>query len=665
MTTPKTVTPDTASAPARRTLFVPTGADPSYAIKALRLSLGDGWLAFDIETNALGFGDSREEVRSIQLGTKTVAVLLDPSDPVHRVAARELLNDPAIKKTAHNALFDTLRLVKLEIFDSVDEAWERTTDTFLEISLLVPPDGSHSDHRDLKSATAAWCGQDAGSKDAKEDLKKFQKSKGWYGVGTAGWNAYRKVAVAADGSVSGDPLVDNTWALVPRDQPDYVAYCAGDVYDSAHLVEALDPIARGLWPDRVEAEHRAARQVAGMVYAGVGLDREKAVQLWVAAHTRRDVAAVTLAALGVADPSDTEVVADLIRQEARTDLPEDAARETITVPKKLRKGDAAKDGEDGKTVRARMLSEMDKRSLKTYAAQGSQIAPHLRVWRQAEKEISTYLNFYLRTPATRIHADINTIEARTGRMASRNPNLQNVPNELKPCFVAASGHVFISADFKSIEMRVAAAITGDPELLRMYTEPLPENATERQVRERDPYWLIAWAVWGESASREDRGLAKIICLGSMYGGGAETLAGQVDIPVGLAEKILATYNARFPQLREWAKKNLEPRVKAGLPFWTTPTGRFQSLDPMFGYKALNLLIQGTARDLLLDAMFRLEDAGLGQYMRLPIHDEIVFEVPAEQADALTVRILAAMGSTWRGVPIVAEAVVLGQHWTAK
>ena len=344
MTTPETPTPDTAPTPARRTLFVPTGADPTDAIKALRLSLGDGWLAFDIETNALGFGDPREEVRSIQLGSKTVAVLLDPADPVHLAAARELLNDPQIKLTAHNAGFDILRLVKVGVFDSVDEAWDRTTDTFLLISLLVPPDGSNSNHRDLKTATAAWCGEAAVSKDAKEELQKFQKAKGWYGVGSRSraigangkkksgdWTAYDLVIVHPDGTVTGDPLADNTWALVPRDQPDYVTYCAGDVYDSAHLVEELDPITRGLWPDRVEAEHRAARLVSGMVYQGVGLDRETALELWLAAHRRRDAAAAVLAALGVATPSDTEAVADLIRQEVRTDLPADAVPEVITV----------------------------------------------------------------------------------------------------------------------------------------------------------------------------------------------------------------------------------------------------------------------------------------------------------------------------------------------
>jgi DNA polymerase-1 len=662
----------------RKALFVPSGADPADAIATLLDSVGDGWLAFDIETNALSAGDPREEVRSIQLGTKTVGVALDPSDPVHLAAAREALNDKRFRLTAHNAAFDILRLTRIGVFASVDAGWARTTDTFIDLSLLVPPDGTDKGYRDLKSATVAWRGIEAASKDAKEALQMFQKSKGWYGVGsksravgadgrkkTGDWSAYDKVTVHPDGSVTGDPLADNTWALVPRDQQDYVAYGLADVFDSAHLVEALDPIVRGLWPERAEAEHRAARLVTGMVHRGVRLDREKTRALLADAHERRNTAAADLTTRGVSDPSDTEAVADLIRLEPRTDLPEDAEPQCIEVTKRFRKGDAVADDETEDEARGRMISDMDKDSLKKYAAQGSRIARPLRAWRQSEKEISTYYTNYLRTGGDVIHADINTIEARTGRMSSKNPNLQNVPDVAKPCFVAEPGNVFISADFASVEMRVGAGVTGDPKLMAMYCDPLPENATEREKRARDPYWLVAWLAFGDDATSADRKLAKIICLGNLYGGGAETLAAQSDVAVTTAENILASYKAEFPVLKTWGRENLEPTLAAGRPFWTTETGRFQRLDPTHAYKALNLLIQGTARDLLLDALFRLEDAGLAEYMRLPIHDEVVFEVPADRADEIAERITAAMATEWKGVPIVAEAKVLGPHWCSK
>ena len=225
--------------------------------------------------------------------------------------------------------------------------------------------------------------------------------------------------------------------------------------------------------------------------------------------------------------------------------------------------------------------------------------------------------------------------------------------------------VFISADFSSIEMRVAAAVTGDPKLVGMYTEPLPENATERQVRERDPYWETAWAVWGDDATEKQRKLAKIIVLGSMYGGGADTLAAGADIPVVEAQQVLKGYKQSFPQLQAWWKANMNDRIYTGRSFWTLETGRFQTIDPTRAWAGFNLMIQGTARDLLLDAMFRLEDAGFSEYMLLPIHDEVLFQVPAERAEEMAEQIAAAMATTFKGVPITAEAKVLGERWMEK
>lgn len=635
----------------RQTLFVEHGESPEDAIEALRASLkGGAFLAFDVETDALHPSDPRGVVTSIQLGSKSVAVLLDPSDPEHVAAARELLNDERFTLTAHNAAFDILRLVRLGVFDTVREAWKRTTDTFILGVLVTSRNGKFGNAAlDLKSLTKAWCGEAAVSADAKEELQAVQKTMGTKGVGGSTWNAYDHITVTEDGDVAGDPTHGNTWAQIARDNPEFITYCAADVYDSAHLAEALDPVARSLWADRVNAEHHIACLVTEMTHRGVRLDVELTRALNKQAHEALAEAEAVFAEHGVPmvvakttgnTSPDREAVAAAIRAEG------------VPVPTKHTK--------DGKTI-----PTLDKTALKGYAKAGSKVAAAFRTWNRSHKEITTNYRHYLRTTGSRVHAEIVANEAVTGRMASRSPNLQNVPEPAKPCFVADPGMVFISADFSSIEMRVAAAVTGDEKLTRMYTAPLPEGATTREVRARDPYWLIAWAVWGADATVDDRKLAKIICLAQMYGGGQETIAEQVDEDLSLVSKVLAANRTQFPRLGDWFKKNVTPTIESGRPFWTLPSGRFQTIDPTRAWAGFNLMIQGLARDLLLGAMFRLDAAGFGEYMLLPIHDEVLFQVPVDQAEVMLPRIITAMETTFQGVPITVEAKVLGPRWLEK
>ncbi|CPX20605.1 DNA polymerase I PolA [Mycobacteroides abscessus] len=635
----------------RQTLYVAHGESPALAIAKLRESLtATDFLAYDIETDALHPSDPRGKATSIQLGSKSVAVLLDPADPAHLEAAREMLGDATYRLTAHNASFDILRLTRLGVFPSVREAWRRTTDTFILGILVTSRNGKFGNAKlDLKSLTQAWCGEAAVSADAKDELQAVQKSMGTKGVGGKGWDAYAHIAVTPEGEVIGEPTEGNTWANIPRDNPEFVTYCAADVYDSAHLAEALDPVARSLWPDRVNAEHHITCLVTEMTHRGVRLDRQLTRTLNKEAHAtlslaekvfaEHQVPMVVAKTSGNASP-DREAVAAAIRAEG------------VPVPTKRTA--------DGKTIPV-----LDKTALKGYAKAGSKVAAAFRSWNKAHKEITTNYRHYLRTLGERVHAEIVANEAVTGRMASRSPNLQNVPETAKACFIADDGMVFISADFSSIEMRVAAAVTGDPRLSRMYTEPLPADASEHDVKSRDPYWLIAWAVWGQDATVDDRKLAKIICLAQMYGGGKDTIAAQVDEDIDLVSKVLDANRRQFPKLGDWFKRNVEPTIDSGRPFWELPSGRFQTIDPTRSWAGFNLMIQGLARDLLLGAMFRLDGAGFGEYMLLPIHDEVLFQVPADQAEEMLPRIIAAMETTFQGVPITVEAKVLGPRWLEK
>lgn len=639
----------------RTIYFVPKGVDPTAAVEAVRESTSDKkTLAFDVETTAGWLSDKTYNyMTSMQVGTANVALLLDPWDKAHRVAMRELLSDEQYTLVAHNGSFDVLMLTKVGVFASIAAAYARLQDTMVYGRLLAAGDNIAVG---LKPLTAALCGEDAVSADAKDDLKKLQKKMGTRGVGSAFWSSYKAVSVDREGNVTGDLRAGNTWALIERDNPAWIAYCAGDIFDTAILFERISPVIESLYPDRLAAEHRIEKIVAAMAHRGVRFDKERAIALLKEKHEIADAAAEKLLALGVdvSEPSQmVKAKSGTTTRMSRDELVAAAIRkEGIDVPRKR-----TKDG--------RWVPELDKSSLKKYAKAGSNIAPVYREWRKTDKEIATYLAPYLKVRADRIHADISTGAARTGRMTASQPNVQNVPEDVKPVFVADEGMSFISADFSSIEMRVAAAVTGDPKLTSMYTDPLPDTASEREKRERDPYWQTAWEAWGDDATEAQRKLAKIIVLGSMYGGGPDSLSASVDIPVDDAKRILKGYEAAFPQLKQWWKTNMNDRIYSGRSFWTLETGRFQTIDPARAWAGFNLMIQGTARDLLLDAMFRLEDAGLSEYMLLPIHDEVLFQVPADRADEFVKRIVEAMETEFLGVPITAEAKVLGERWVEK
>jgi DNA polymerase-1 len=624
----------TLAAPVRTTLYLKKGQDPAKHVASLKVSMRTGdVIAFDIETNALAFGDPRARVRSIQVGNSHVAVLLDPADPTHVAAAREVLNDPAYRLTAHNAGFDITFLTQLGVFDSVKDGWARVVDTFILATMLMPPEDDRAAYRSLKAMTAAWNPALALSADAKSDLKQVFDDNRWKGL-SSGWNVYK---AEGDEPYERDPLRGNGWARIPRDHPVYRDYCAADVFDSAALVGVLEPVVRGLWPQRVEVEHRAARMACEMTYRGMRLDRKWTEEKLSEAQADLVAARKTLIALGVTEPTDTQF---------------GAAFRTLGV--KLRysgTGDVA----------------TDKLSLRRYADQGPEAATlveAIKTYRDAQSRIGFAARFLLYT-SERVHGDISTLEAKTGRFSVSRPSLQNIPKKgaVRECLVADPGTVLISADFSSIEMRVAAAVVQEAVLLEMYCTPLPKNATLRQKRERDPYWKVAWAAYGDDATEDQRDSVKSIVLGKMYGGGAETLADGAGLSVPQVREILAKYDVTYPRLKSWAKENLHPLCRNGIPGWHLETGRWQTIDPTRHYAALNMAIQGTARDLLIEAMFRLEDAGLGDFMLLPIHDELIFQVPEAEAADIRDRIIEAMTTTFLDVPIVAEADILGKRWT--
>jgi DNA polymerase-1 len=294
-------------------------------------------------------------------------------------------------------------------------------------------------------------------------------------------------------------------------------------------------------------------------------------------------------------------------------------------------------------------------------------------WRQLSKLKGTYTDALSAAadPATnRVHTSYQLAAATTGRLASSDPNLQNIPvrneigRQIRQAFVAAPGNVLISADYSQIELRLLAHIGDIPELKRAFKAGLDIHAATASEM---------FGVPVEGMPAETRRRAKAINFGIVYGISAFGLANQLGIDQGEAGAYIKTYFERFPGIRAYMDKTRAEVREAG--FVSTIFGRrihipaIQSksaAERQFGERAaINAPIQGAAADIIRRAMMRmpaaLAEAGLSDVkMLLQVHDELVFEAPRERAeDAIAVirpvMERAAVPAVDLTVPLVVDA----------
>ncbi len=297
-------------------------------------------------------------------------------------------------------------------------------------------------------------------------------------------------------------------------------------------------------------------------------------------------------------------------------------------------------------------------------------------WRQLSKLKGTYTDALIAAadPDThRVHTSYQLAAASTGRLASSDPNLQNVPvrteagRQIRKAFIAAPGHVLISADYSQIELRLLAHIGDIPELKAAF-------AAGRDIHAATASEMFGVPIEGMPA--ETRRRAKAINFGIVYGISAFGLANQLGIDQSEAGAYIKTYFERFPGIRTYMDRTKETVREQG--FVTTLFGRRihipaihskSAAERQFGERAaINAPIQGSAADIIRRAMMRmpgaLVEAGLETKMLLQVHDELVFEAPEGEADAalpLIRRVMerASEPAVALSVPLEVEAKAAG------
>lgn len=300
------------------------------------------------------------------------------------------------------------------------------------------------------------------------------------------------------------------------------------------------------------------------------------------------------------------------------------------------------------------------------------IIEDILAYRELSKLLSTYIDALptLLDENDRVHTRYVQIGAATGRMASLDPNLQNIPikselgRAIRHAFVASPGKKLVSYDYSQIELRLAAILSGDPALMQIFKDG------------RDVHTEVAARVFGKNSSipaAEQRRRAKVINFGILYGMGVMALQQSLGTNRKEAQEFYDQYFAAFPRLAAFLDEVKAEAARTG--YTETLFGRRRYMDGITSSipyvraaaerMAINAPLQGTSADLIKIAMIRI-DQEMPDILLLQVHDELVFEMPEDTVAQYAPRIKEIMEDAMsdkekRGVPILVEGKV-GDNW---
>lgn len=312
---------------------------------------------------------------------------------------------------------------------------------------------------------------------------------------------------------------------------------------------------------------------------------------------------------------------------------------------------------------------MDKYQLRLIAGQEFDKAPLAKVVldvRKADKLANTYFrNFIDKSVDGKLHCSIRTLGARTGRMSITDPALQTLPKGealVRKAFIPHPGQSLISVDYSQIEMRLFAHFSGSQQMANAFKG------------DEDFFVTLARQIYSDPSLGKDdkrRALTKSTMYGKAYGAGVQKMAETAGVTFDQMKQVVDSFDHTYPDVKRFQKEIEqvagEREHREGVAYVNTPFGRRLPADSGRGYALLNYLLQGHAAELLKRALVRLDAAGLGDALILPIHDEVIASVPSEDAEEAKRLIIECMevndGSYL--VPLLAEGEGPLENWGVK
>lgn len=529
-----------------------------------------------------------------------------------REALRGPLTNPTIPKIAHNAKYD---------FTVLDRHGLRVTpigfDTMIAEWLTDPS----SKHKGLKDLTFHRLG----------------------------------IEMTEIGQLIGQGKIQKSFAEVPIEEA--APYGAADADMTLRLVEPLRNEIREKGLEKVlDIEMPLIPVLAAMEQAGVGIDRQ------IFRHMSQDLDA-RLVAL---EQEIHEIAGEPFNVNSTQQLSDILFKKLGLSTEGLRKTSSGY-----YSTAASVLEGLQ-------SADSTGIIKLILEYRELGKLKSTYVDALpeLTNPETgRLHTSFNQTGAITGRLASSNPNLQNIPirsevgQQIRRGFVARPGWLFLAADYSQVELRILAHVSQDAALLEAFRQ------------NQDVHRTTAAAVYGidlGEVTYNQRRFAKAVNFGLIYGMGAFRLARDSELTLAEAENYIKEYFGRFPGIRQYLDMTKEKARKQG--YVETLLGRRRYFPVFRGSmsgsnrqawlraerEAINHPIQGTAADIIKIAMLRLHNAlHDGRYqaqMLLQVHDELLLEVPQEELNVIKPLMIDIMSNAFKlDVPLKVEAS-MGQNW---
>jgi len=303
-----------------------------------------------------------------------------------------------------------------------------------------------------------------------------------------------------------------------------------------------------------------------------------------------------------------------------------------------------------------------------------EIIQHILEYRTYQKLKSTYVDALpsqIDKDDNRVHTNFSQTTAATGRLASVNPNLQNIPirtlrgQQIRGAFVSAEGKKIISADYSQIELRLIAEISGEDNMIKAFQDGEDIHASTAAKLFNIPL---------EDVSKTQRGQAKTVNFGILYGQGAFALAEQTGLSRSEAKQMIEAYYETYPKLKAYMAEQVKSAREIG--YVETILGRKRHLKDINSgnfvvrahaeRNAVNAPIQGSAADVVKMAMIKiqkeLEKEKLQTKMLLQVHDELVFESPIDEVEVATNIIKTEMENAIETqVPLLVE-VGVGKNW---
>jgi DNA polymerase I len=573
-----------------------------------------GWIghqetvSIDTETTGLDIYSDVHRLRLVQFGNPREAWVIQQEkfpDKQIRFLFERLCRDRC-RIVMHHASYDIQVLVRHLGLDP-EQLWWATRDTKI-ISHLVNPVGR----------------EEGGVGHSLEDLTAHYLP-GSRKLGSSLRDEFLRLKAA--GEIPKTTPLARMFEVMPIDNDVYLWYAGNDAIITAQLWQRLaTPAVLRQYGDLLVYEHKLAKIASLMDARGFLLDEKYTADLrdlLVVQEDRHRSAARSLGCGNINSPS--QVAAALAERGIKPD-------------RLTPKGNPA----------------VDKTLLKAHL--DDELVQAIIEGKKARKWRTTWVEKFLaqQDSSGRVHPSTSTLRARTARFSITGIPAQTLPSGdsmVRSSFVADIGHRIVAVDYSNQELRFIAAMAPDATMIRAFREGKDLHTMTAEM---------AWPGRGEEMRKYGKGGN----FGTIYYAGNQALMDQFGMTLEQAQTVRSAIKTGYPGIATKAKALMHEASHYG--YITTWTGRQLPVDPNRLYAALNYYIQSGCRDITGQAMVRLYDAGFLEYMRLAIHDELLFSLPFDADPAeffrMAVEIEDIMSTKVRSVAMPAQAKIGGRSW---